>query len=170
MSRENAPEKTVVTATLRWNVPLSEALASKVREMLFSISNELLDRDEAHSVAMTGHELLENVVKYSTVGTSSFELQIVERGAEAHVCFRTRNHTTTEHGNNARQLVQRIAAASDPVTVYDELVAGSPSRKGSCLGLARLRAEADMQVACTEEQDVISIVAEKRVALRRSSQ
>src|SRR6185436_8723976 len=106
MSREKAPERTVVAATLRWNVPLPETLASKVREMLFSISNELLDRDEAHSVAMTGHELLENVVKYSTVGTSSFDLQIVERGNEAHVCFRTRNHTTTEHGRNAQQLVQ----------------------------------------------------------------
>lgn len=170
MSGENAPEKTVVAASLRWNVPLPEALASKVREMLFSISNEFLDGDEAHSVAMTGHELLENVVKYSTVGTSSFDLQIVERGDAAHVCILTRNHTTTEHGSNARQLVQRIAAASDPGAVYDELVAGSPSRRGSGLGLARLRAEADMHVACTEEEDVISIVAEKRVTMRRSSQ
>jgi len=170
MSRENTAEKTVVAATLRWNVPLPEALASRVREMLFSIANELLDRDEAHSIAMTGHELLENVVKYSTVGTSSFELQIVERGGEGHVCLLTRNHTTKEHGNNARQLVQRIAAASDPLALYEELVAGSPLRKGSGLGLARLRAEGDMHVACTEEADVVSLVAEKRVTLRRPSQ
>src|SRR5215216_424611 len=128
MSRETAPEKTVVAASLRWDVPLPKALASKVRELLLSISTELLDRDEAHSVAMAAHELLENVVKYSTVGPSSFDLQIVERGDEAHVRFRTRNQTTTEHGSNVRQLVQRIATASDPVAVYDELIAGSPLR------------------------------------------
>ncbi len=159
----------IVAASIHWNVPPPQALASGVRELLSGVYKELLEADEIHSAAMAAHELVENLVKYSAGGTSSFEIEIRENGDRAFVRLQTRNRAVAEHIRGAQQLVERMGGSADPITVYDELVATSPHRKGSGLGLARIRAEAGMDLVYSAEGGFITIVAERRVNIRRGS-
>jgi hypothetical protein len=159
-------EHTVVATSIRWNVPLPSTLASRVRELLAGICRDLLDPDEMDSVAMAAHELLENVVKYSSDGTSSFEVEIGERDGGALVRLRTRNSAAPENRDGLERLLKRLGEAADPLAVYDELVASSPRRTGSGLGLARIRAEAEMSVTLVAEGRLVTIVAERAVVLR----
>jgi len=169
MQRGLPSGETIIATSMRWNVPQPPALASRVRELLSGIYRELLDPDETQSVVMAAHELLENVVKYSAEGTGSFDAEICDRGGQAYVRLQTRNSAAPEDMSDLRRLVDRIGRAPDPVAIYDELVAASPHREGSGLGLARLRAEADMDIACSAEGPVITIVAERRVSIRNGA-
>lgn len=130
---------------------------------------ELLEPEQTESVAMAAHELLENVVKYSTDGTSCFDAEIYDRGGQAYVRLCTRNAAAPERADDLRRLVERITRASDPIALYDELIVASPLRDESGLGLARVRAEGDMSIACSEEGHVITIVAERRVSIRSAA-
>jgi len=140
-----------------------------VRELLSGIYKDLLEPDEIESVAMAAHELLENVVKYSADGTSSFDVDISDRDGGAFVRLRTRNRADARHLDAIRRVLERVASASDPMLIYDELVASSPRREGSGLGLARICAEGDMDVSCTLQDGHVMIVAERRVSVQRSA-
>jgi hypothetical protein len=158
------PPQTVVAASIRWTVPTPQALPSRVRELLWGTYKELLDPDEMHCIAMAAHELLENIVKYSAEGTSSFDMEIVDGDGGRRVRISTSNDATPEDVVKAKRLVDRISAAPDPMVIYDELIATSPARDGSGLGLARVRAEADMSVVCVAETGRITIVAERGIS------
>jgi hypothetical protein len=162
-------DQTIVAASLCWNVRPPDALASSVRELLSCIYKELLDPEVAQSVTMAAHELIENVVKYGAGGTGSFEVEICDRGGPAVVRLRTRNSALPEHLDGLRRLMERIGEATDPLALYDELIAGSPRRKGSGLGLARIRAEAEMTVVFSAEGRQVTMVAERRVSIRNAA-
>jgi hypothetical protein len=161
-------ERTIAAASIRLQRSPHAALASSVRELLSTICQELLDPDETQSVAMAAHELVENIVKYSTDGMRSFEVDLSTRGDQAWVRLRTRNHAVPEHRDDLQTVVERVSRASDPLAIYDELIESSSRREGSGLGLARIRAEAGMNVACLAEGTVITVVAERRVSIRRA--
>jgi two-component sensor histidine kinase len=167
MTTSIPPEAIVAGASIYWHFPPPTALASSVREFLSGLYGPLLDADEVFCVAMTAHELLENLTKYSVDGTSTFDVALRQRANQTYICIRTSNCCHPDRLDDVRQLVDRIRATTNPLTVYDELIVSSPDRAGSGLGLARIRAEADMEVACFVEGRQVTITAERRVTIRR---
>jgi hypothetical protein len=143
------------------------ALPSKVRDLLTGIYIDLLEPDELGTVAMAAHELLENLLKYAANGTSSFHVEICEAGGKALVRLRTSNDASPECAETLERLVADISAARDPMAMYDELVASSPMRPGSGLGLIRIHAEGQMQIAMSRNGRHVTLVAERSISLRR---
>jgi hypothetical protein len=170
MSGDEPPlAATLFQVRVHWGVSLSSTQPSGVREFLLLSCKELLERDDADRVAMACHELMENILKYSSGASSSFEMTLSRRADAGHVTIRTRNCATPERRRDAEALIGRIGRAEDPATLYDKLVASSPARTGSGLGLARIRVEADMTVQCVSDDDAFTITAEGRVAIRSGS-
>jgi hypothetical protein len=157
----------LLRASIRLSVRPADAIASRVRELLTVVYGDFLDPDETQSIAMAAHELLENVVKYGGDGESSFEVAVIDHGDGASVRLQTTNLAAPEHIDDLRCLVDRIRDTLDPVGLYDELIASSVHREGSGLGLARIRAEGGMDLACSVELGRIAVVAERRVSIRR---
>jgi hypothetical protein len=162
------PERSVAAASIRLQRLPPAALASSVRQLLSAICQELLDPDETQSIAMAAHELVENIVKYSAEGMTSFEVELSIRGDQAWVRLRTHNNAAPDHLDDLQRIVDQVSRASDPIAIYDELIEASPRREGSGLGLARIRAEAGMDVACIAEGTRITVIAERRVSIRRA--
>ncbi len=125
------------------------------------------DADAVSRVALATHELLENVVKYSSDGRSHFEIELVEEGKGNVVRIRARNRTTPERAHELQRLIAEIAQCSDPFQMYQQFMRRSALRQdgGSGLGLARIRAEAEMDVRCDVSGDEVTIVVEGPVTL-----
>lgn len=146
-------------------------LITRAREFVTDFYEQLFtDADAVSRVALATHELLENVVKYSSDGRSHFEIELVESGGENLVRIRARNRTTPERANELRRLVDEIGGTSDPFEMYQQFMRRSALREdgGSGLGLARIRAEAEMAVSCDIAGDEVTIVVEGPVALAAS--
>jgi hypothetical protein len=143
-------------------------LITHTREFVTDFYEQILDDADAVSrVALATHELLENVVKYSSDGRSHFEIELVALGGENVVRIRARNRTTPERAAELQRLVAEIAGSSDPFQMYQQFMRRSAMRQdgGSGLGLARIRAEAEMAVRCDVTGDEVTIVVEGPVAL-----
>jgi hypothetical protein len=133
------------------------------------LCEELLDDADATSrVAMAAHELMENVAKYSEGGQGSVEVELSQRDGQSYVQIWTRNRASPEQRETLRQLIGALRCADDPVAYYDSVIVKSLHSKGSGLGLARIRAEADMDVALSIEGDDVKISAQGMVPVKRS--
>jgi hypothetical protein len=63
-----------------------------------------------------------------------------------------------------RELLQKLNEAPDPVAYYQDLIASSLAHEsGSGLGLARIRAEGEMELSCDLRGDLLSISAEASI-------
>jgi hypothetical protein len=143
-------------------------LVTRAREFVTDFYEQLLtDADAVSRLALATHELLENVVKYSSDGRSHFEIELFESNGESVVRIRARNRTTPERVVELRRLVDEIAGSSDPIQMYQRFMRRSAQREdgGSGLGLARIRAEAEMTVRCDVLGDEVTIVVEGPVVL-----
>lgn len=156
----------ISAAMIRWNFPPPWTLASKVRELMLGIYDELLDPNEIQCVAMAAYELLENLLKYAGEGASVFDVEICNRAGGGHVRIRTSNTATSDRVGSVERLVKRIREAADPVSIYDELILAGAGPESSGLGLARIRAEGEMDVACIANGTQVTVVAERRVKIR----
>jgi hypothetical protein len=108
----------------------------------------LQDRDGIDRVALATHELLENAVKYSSDGETTVRIQIDLAGSKAVVNIRTRNKTNSQNAVELRRILAELDSAADPFEMYQQIMRRSLLQgEGSRLGLARLRAEADMRVS-----------------------
>jgi hypothetical protein len=127
------------------------------------------DPDATSRVALCAHELLENLCKYSAGGDVVVEVELIAERQFLTVTIRTKNQSTPEHLAELRAHVDDINEARDPVAFYDDLIARSAKRvHGSGLGLARIRAEAEMELACLIEAGQALLTAETTVVSRRT--
>lgn len=124
-------------------------LVSIIRRFVTDFYEQMLqDRDGIDRVALATHELLENAVKYSSDGETTIRIQIDFAGSKAVVNIRTRNKADSENALVLRRILQELDATEDPFEMYQETMRRSLLQgDGSRLGLARLRAEADMRVS-----------------------
>jgi hypothetical protein len=100
-------------------------------------------------------------------GRSHFEIELVESGGENVVRILARNRTTPDRARELQRLVDEIGQCSDPFQMYQQFMRRSALREdgGSGLGLARIRAEAEMAVRCDVSGDEVTIVVEGPVEL-----
>lgn len=145
--------------TFRPNVEL----ISVVRRFVSSFYEHILsDRDATSRIALATHELLENATKYSTDGETTIRIEVTATCAAIRI--RIWNRTAREHLGVLRACFAEMLQFSDPFVYYQRLMERSAKRKeGSGLGLARLRAEADMELSCEIDDDRVCIVADTYV-------
>ena len=121
--------------------------------------------EECSRVAFATQELLENAVQFCSGEEVSLRVAIDPLGSHGLITIRTRNFSTAEH---ADRLCQRVAwlSGSDALTRYTTAMNEAIDGKAG-LGLARIRAEADMVLVCEVERGEVDVRAQARVALRR---
>ncbi len=122
-------------------------MVSIVRRFVSDFYERMLtDQEGIHRVALATHELLENAVKYSSDGEATIRIQVDQAGSKAIVTIRTRNRTDPTNAAVLRRMLTE-PSSGDPFEMYQDAMRRSLlDGEGSRLGLARLRAEADMHM------------------------
>jgi two-component sensor histidine kinase len=120
----------------------------------------LNDDDLTSRMALATHELLENAVKYAASGEAELDIA-VEPGAEGDcVVIRTSNRATPERLRVAIDAFAEMSRNEDPFVYYQQVMRRSARRQeGSGLGLARIRAEAEMALSCDVADERLTITA-----------
>lgn len=136
-------------------------LASSLAQLVGTFCRlELGDPDLVMRCHLTAHELAENVAKYSSASPASLELDLIQQNGSRTLHIRTRNHAAPERISEVERRLKALSDAKDPSEHYDRLLAQAIQRPGmSGLGLARIRAEADLQLDYQVDGDEVTIVA-----------
>jgi two-component sensor histidine kinase len=150
--------------------PGIDLISSTRRYVADLLDHVLVDPDATSRVAMTIHELLENVFKYSVDGCASVDIAVGDRAEQKVVRIRATNRATEDRLLELTQRLDELRGAEDPVQLYYRIIAQSAKRKeGSGLGLARIRAEGEMDLSYVVDGDLITIVAETPVEVAEQS-
>jgi hypothetical protein len=148
---------------LALDLPLSvsPSMVSPTRRIIEAKLGPVLeDEDAIFRVAMTAHELLENAAKYASDGQARLEVAVTPRGDDAIVRVTVTNNSTPEHIGQLGICYAEMNAAPDAMAHYFTLMrlnakAGALSR----LGLARVRAEGEMEIEVHIQGPVVRVVA-----------
>jgi hypothetical protein len=144
-------------------------LLHSVRNLVVDVCREYLESyDTIEQLVTAVQELLENLVKYSDTGTAALDFELLVLEGQPTVRIGTQNQATPTHLSEAQQMLDRIISAPDPLELYQSLIASSGERKGSGLGLVRLRAEAGLVLTYAVQRDRLSIEASRTVQPRRN--
>jgi hypothetical protein len=152
-------------ATIHFESRPPGTLASSVRKLVSDFYSEMSVPEEAVSrVSLAAHELLENVAKYGDGGEASIDFELTERDGHSFMQVRTRNRTTVGQLDELRHVLDEVQGAADPIALYYQYLAqGSERTDRSRIGLARIRAEAEMTLVYSIEGDEVVIAAEGSV-------
>ncbi len=124
-------------------------LVSSVRRFAATLYSRLLGAEAADMVALATHELLENAVRYATSDVTYVRVELVRAEGAVEVTITTRNRAKPADVAALRDVVEQLAKTEDPFVYYQQRMRETAHRReGSGLGLARVRAEADMSVSC----------------------
>jgi two-component sensor histidine kinase len=155
-----------VSLTLSFE-PLAEQIASLRVALSDLCAPHVADADALSRLLLAAHELLENVVKYSSGGAAEFHLKLERVEDGLRVLLSTKNRALPERLHDTQRRLDALAAASDKVAHYDEMIRESAGRRdGSGLGLARILAESEMVLRCSVDQALLTITAEVTVTER----
>jgi hypothetical protein len=160
-------------AYMELNFRPSIQLVSVVRRFVSDFYRRCLgDEDGVSRVALATHELLENAVKYSIDGGTLIRIEVRLDPAVscAPVSIRLSNRATPQNIAAVQETLAEVSAAADVVSHYQALIARNARRRdGSGLGLARICAEAEMQLRCeVEEGDVVVIEGTTQVLQQKA--
>ena len=141
-----------------------------VRNSVMRLYERVLeDPDVSARIALATHELLENTLRHSVDGNAMLHITVegaVGDGLNSlgaskppHITIETRNRASA--ANIADLTAQALEMdASDANTYLIELMGRcADSDEDGGLGLARIRAEAEMDIAVKTEGDCVSIIA-----------
>jgi hypothetical protein len=143
-------------------------MVSIVRRFVEETFEKLIGDPEAiFRVSMTAHELLENGAKYAVGKRAVLRVKLEERSGGASACIAITNETTPEHVERLKVRVAEISRAEDPFALYQSLMRRSSKlRDESGLGLARIRAEGEMQLGLEVDGNTVTILATATVVDR----
>ncbi len=129
------------------------------------------DEDAATRLRLTAHELLENIVKYSSQGACELCFSLRRNvGGALEATVQTRNLPRKENRADAEERLAALTAARDPLEHYDSIVADSARQPaGSGLGLARIHAETEYRLSHRFEGDALLIIASGEVWLKKGA-
>src|SRR5262245_24752924 len=154
-------EYTVTSLDLDLPLTVSPSMVSPTRRIIEAKIGPVLDDEDAiFRVAMTAHELLENAAKYASDGKARLEVSIKPRDEGAIVRVVVTNNAAQEHITELETCYAEMSAAKDAMAHYFSLMrvnakAGAMSR----LGLARVRAEGEMDIEVDVEGERVKVVA-----------
>ncbi len=140
---------------------ISPAVVSPTRRLLEAKLAPVLEDDDAtFRVAMAAHELLENAAKYAKDGKARLEVQVSPRQADALVSVAVTNNAVQQHIDNLTACFVEMKAESDAMAHYFALMRRN-AKNGSIsrLGLARVRAEGEMEIAVDIDGETVKVVA-----------
>jgi hypothetical protein len=145
------------------DLPLSVSpnMVSPTRRIIEAKLGPVLDDEDAiFRVAMTAHELLENAAKYASDGKARLEVSVQPRGEDAIVRVVVTNNAAREHIDQLGTCYAEMSSNQDAMAHYFSLVrinakAGAVSR----LGLARVRAEGEMDIEIDIQGETVKVVA-----------
>lgn len=124
----------------------------------------LRDLELVARLRLAVNELVENVVKYGMQPNVRVEVELLERDGATVLRLSTRNRANPEYLERAVHLLTQLRAAEDPIAYYDQLVRETAPKAGmSGLGLARIRAEGDLQLDFAVDGDELRIWVEAAV-------
>jgi len=132
-------------------------LVSTVRRFIGDFYRRVLvDQEMSQRLALATHELLENAVAYAADDETEVRIE-VENDI---LSVRTWNRTTPERIDALKATIDEMNAAPDPDTFYQTMLIRTAKRTdGSGLGLARVRAEAEMNLGYEIDQNRVCILA-----------
>jgi hypothetical protein len=143
-------------------------LLPSVRNLVFDVCREYIDSCDTISQLVTAvQELLENLVKYSEAGAAALDFELLLLDGQPSVRIGTVNRASDAHLCEAERILERIVSTADPLELFHSLVASSGERKGSGLGLVRLRAEAGLALSYMVQHGRLSIEARRTVQPRQ---
>jgi hypothetical protein len=140
----------------------SHSVAGKIANWLIDFCQMTIEDLETTSrLHMAAHELVENVLKYGSTPEVGLEFELERGKDQSFVRLRTRNTAAPEQLREVTRRVTELKAAADPIAYYDQLIrATAPVMGMSGLGLARIRAEAGLEVDCSVQGREVSIVVQ----------
>jgi len=154
-------EYTLTPLDLDLPLTVSPSMVSPTRRIIEAKLGPVLeDEDAIFRVAMTAHELLENAAKYASDGKARLELSVTPRDEGAIVRVVVTNNSTSEHIRELGACYAEMNAAKDAMAHYFSLMRiNAKSGALSRLGLARVRAEGEMDIEVDVEGERVKVVA-----------
>jgi hypothetical protein len=146
-------------------------LISSTRRFVCAYYEPLLgNADLVSRLGLAMHELLENILKYAVDGRTVARVKLEGKGGEQRISITTTNVITKERRAGLAEIFAEMAAASDPFAYYQATMKRARHRRhGSGLGLARVWAEAEMELNVDFSGDTVTIVATAYVAGQEAS-
>ncbi len=137
-------------------------MAGKIANWLIDFCQMTIEDLEITSrLHMAAHELVENVLKYGSTPEVGLEFELERLADKSFVRLRTRNTAAPEQLREVARRVSELREAPDPIAYYDRLIRSTAPMAGmSGLGLARIVAEAGLDVSCSVEGREVSIVVQ----------
>jgi hypothetical protein len=110
---------------------------------------------------MVAHELLENLTKYAGDGPVRLEVEVQSHQDRHQVKITSTNQASTERLAELQLILEEISETREPRATYLRYMADSVAKvEGSRLGLARIRAEGEMEIQYTLHGNEITICAQ----------
>jgi hypothetical protein len=118
------------------------------------------DAEATWRAELTCHELLENAVKCTIGDKATLAISIIDDTEYRRLIVSTRNYSSLADELVLQRDIAGIRAAADPLAHYQALMRET-ARRGdrSGLGLARVRAEAEMQLDTYAANGMVTVVA-----------
>ncbi len=139
----------------------SPTLVPIVRRFVDEFYSKILNDPEITSrLVVATHELVENAVKFSTDGQTTFSIHVAEERTGRSLVIRTRNRSNLENIAVLQQMFAEIAHSPNPSAYYQVLMRRSAKlKKGSGLGLGRVRAESEMEMSLKADGMMVELQA-----------
>ncbi|MCA9619584.1 MAG: ATP-binding protein [Myxococcales bacterium] len=136
-------------------------LINVVRRFVSDFYDEILgDPDVVSRVALATHEMLENAVRYSTDGATRVRLDVAPDEGRSVLTITMQNQAAPQNREALARLFDEMRNASDPMDHYCAVMRRNAKRTdGSGLGLARIRAEAEMSLDYELSGDLVTLIA-----------
>lgn len=146
--------------TLELILTVSPRRVSAVRRFVEEVAERLgADADLSARMAMTAHELLENVAKYGEERRGTLRLESTQGRGPRRLVMTVANQTSPVHVDRLKQAFREMNAGSDPFVYYYTLMRGDVAEGESGLGLARIRAEGEMVLSLSITRNQVNILA-----------
>jgi hypothetical protein len=167
----SSAEKPIVSLEVSFGEAPPQGMVTPLCHSLSELCRPVFDDDDAAGrLRLAAHELLENIVKYSSEAPCEFRFEVQRSGTSAlRASVETRNVPLPQNRPDAEARLTALCAAPDPHEHYDAVIADSARRPaGSGLGLARIHAETEYRLQHRFDGPTLVIAAEGEVSLKKA--